>query len=81
MSEYVRVKQVETGHELSVPKSHADAVGGYEVLDKDAVDLSGNPLPPKYRTTVKRAAKTSASKAASQPSTAGRQADDKKEND
>ncbi len=59
MSEYVRVRQLETGHQLSVPKPHADAVGvgvGYEVLDKPAVDAAGDPLPPKYHTTIAPAA-------------------------
>jgi hypothetical protein len=52
MSEYIRVRQIETGHQLSVPRSHAEATGGYEVLDKPAVDPAGRPLPPKYRTTL-----------------------------
>lgn len=52
MSEYIRVRQIETGHQLSVPRSHAEATGGYEVLDKPAVDSAGRPLPPKYRVTL-----------------------------
>jgi hypothetical protein len=57
MSEFIRVRQIETGHQLSVPKSHADAAaGGYEVLDKPAVDSAGGPLPPKYHTTIAPAA-------------------------
>jgi hypothetical protein len=92
MSEFIRVRQIETGHELSVPKSHADAGDGYEVLDKPAVDSAGGPLPPKYRTTVDEAAEQSprrgrrtqtpaAPAADSQPPiTDGHQADTPKEN-
>lgn len=81
MSEFIRVRQNETGHELSVPKSHAEATGGYEQIDKPAVDAAGSPLPPKYRTTVDKAAnKTPASQAGSRPNPEGRQADIKKEN-
>lgn len=82
MTEFIRVRQNETGHELSVPKSHAEAVGGYEEIDKPAVDSAGRPLPPKYRLTVDEAApKTPAPKAGSRPTTTdGRQADTKKEN-
>ncbi|MCR1785303.1 hypothetical protein KVF89_22375 [Nocardioides carbamazepini] len=54
--EYIRVRQIETGHQLSVPKSHAEATGGYEVLDKPAIDSAGRPLPPKYFTTLDPAA-------------------------
>lgn len=85
MTEYVRVRQAGTGHELTVPLAHFDATedGAYKRLDKDAVDAAGDPLPPKYHTTVDDAAanKTTASKAASRPNTAGRQADTKKETD
>jgi hypothetical protein len=90
MSEFIRVRQIETGHELSVPKSHADATDGYEVLDKPATDSAGDPLPPKYRTTVAEAAsatrrrRTTPSDAPapdSQPTTEGRQADTTKETD
>lgn len=93
MSDYVRVRQHKTGHELSVPRSHAEATGGYEVLeDRPAVDSAGNPLPPKYRTTVDRAAKQNrrdrrapqtpaADAAAPGPTPEGQQADDIKEND
>ncbi|WP_436702406.1 hypothetical protein [Nocardioides sp. BYT-33-1] len=93
-TEYIRVRQVETGHELSVPRSHAETTGGYEVLDELAVDSAGRPLPPKYRTglaeTVARATgkrtgrgqrtTTPAAPAAdSQPLTDGQQADTTKE--
>lgn len=54
MPEMVRVKQKETGHELTVDAEWAEQFSeGYEVLaDKEAVDAAGDPLPPKYKTTV-----------------------------
>lgn len=53
MSKMVRVKQTETGHELSVDSEWAERFAeGYDVLDKPAVSSTGDPLPPKYRTSV-----------------------------
>lgn len=50
---YVRVKQVDTGHEISVPESHYKAqADAYELLEKPAEDLGGEPLQRKYKTTV-----------------------------
>ena len=68
MPEYVRVKQVETGHELSVPAEHyARNSDGYQRLSKPAVDASGLPLLPKYKTTVStEAAKKNGQPAASE---------------
>lgn len=46
MTEFVRAKDPKTGHEVSVTRQFAE---GYklEVLDKDAVDANGRPLPAK----------------------------------
>lgn len=65
MPDKVRVKQKATGHELTVDEEWADQFpDDYEVLDKDAVDAAGDPLPPKYKTTVStEAAKKAASSA------------------
>ena len=54
MPEFVRVKQNETGHHLSVPVGHFKAApdGAYTELKQGAADSAGNPLPPKYRTSV-----------------------------
>lgn len=53
MADFVRVKQKETGHELSVTAEWAERFkDGYTVLDKVAADAAGDPLPPKYLTTV-----------------------------
>lgn len=56
MPEYVRVKQAETGHEISITAERAEALGLTPLKDKDAVDSTGAPLPPKYKTTVDQAA-------------------------
>lgn len=54
MPDFVRVKQAETGHELTVPREHFEAVpkDAYVLLDKPAVDAAGTPLPAKHRTSV-----------------------------
>lgn len=43
MTDWTRVKDKETGHEYSV----AVVLDSHEVLQKDAADRSGNPLPAK----------------------------------
>lgn len=55
MQEYVRVRDTETGHEISITAERAEALG-LTPLKKDAVDPTGTPLPPKYKTTVDQAA-------------------------
>jgi hypothetical protein len=54
MREFVRVRQAETGHHLSVTRANFDRApaGAYVELEQPAADLAGNPLPPKYKTTV-----------------------------
>lgn len=56
--DYLRVKQNDTGHELTVSQTVYDfAPTAYEVLrDKPATDSGGNPLPAKYKTTVDKSA-------------------------
>lgn len=51
---FVRVKQKATGHELSVDSEWARRFAeAYTVLDKKpATDAAGDPLPPKYMTSV-----------------------------
>lgn len=58
MTDYVRVKQADTGHELSIPRDHFEHApdGAYDEVDKPAVDEGGDPLPPKYKTSVRAAA-------------------------
>lgn len=70
MPEYARVRDEDTGHELSVPVS-AVPHGNYVVLDEPAVNVADEPLPPKHR-----APKFLSSK----PTKSGQSADPEKEN-
>lgn len=47
MSEYVRVRDLTTGHEYTTRERNV--VEGLEVLDKPALGADGLPRPPKYR--------------------------------
>lgn len=60
---YVRVKDNQTGHEMSLPEGTFD-VAAVTVLDKAATDPGGEPLPTKYHTTVDAAAETKRGQAA-----------------
>lgn len=72
MQTYLRVKQTETGHELSLSQTQYDfAPDAYEVLEKPATDAGGNPHPPKYKTSV--------ATAAAKKATSGQTADPQKE--
>lgn len=64
MTDYVRVKDRETGHHVSIPVAQFEHEGDvWQELKQDAVDSGGNPLPPKYHTSV---GKESTTKKASQ---------------
>lgn len=65
MPEYVRVKDKQTGHEFSLPAGTFDPEV-VTVLEKDAVDPGGAPLPVKHKTTVADAAASKSGAAASQ---------------
>lgn len=92
MTHFIRVKQIDTGHELSVTQAMYDfAPDSYDVLDKKpATNSAGVPLPAKYKTTVKNAAaKKTAAKRSTNSAThetapsvddAGQSADTEKEN-
>lgn len=57
MQTYLRVKQNDTGHELSLSQTQYDfAPDTFTVLDKPATDAGGNPLPPKHKTSVTQSA-------------------------
>ena len=56
MPEWVRVKDPDTGHEITMSAEQANAVGASPSSTKDAVSASGAPRPPKYQTTVNEAA-------------------------
>ncbi len=68
MTDFVRVRDNETNHEYSVAVSRFDADPDlFTKVDKPATNSSGEPLPPKYRTTV---AKKAAENRATEPATA-----------
>ncbi len=63
MTDYVRVKDKQTGHEFSVPAHTFDGDAMTE-LDKPATDPGGELLPVKYKTTVNAAVDTKSGRAA-----------------
>lgn len=66
MTDFVRVKDNETGHEYSVTQERFDySPDDFTKVDKAATNSAGDPLPPKYKTSVsKRAAETRATEPA-----------------
>ena len=65
MPDYIRVRMNDAGHEITIRADRFDKDAATK-LDKPALGPNGLPLPPKYRTTVTKAAarKTSAPKTA-----------------
>ena len=64
MTEWVRVKDPDTGHEISMSTDQARAFGARPIESKDATGPDGMPLPPKYHRTVDEAATVSNKKGA-----------------
>ena len=63
MPEYVRVSDKETRHHYSVTRERFEASPElWDELKQPATDAAGDPLPPKYRTTVSQAAEQKPSK-------------------
>lgn len=62
MPTYVRVKQPETGHEISMVASAANAAG-LKPLDKPAVKPDGTPLPAKDNQPLSNLSSTKGRKA------------------
>lgn len=60
---YIRVKDKSTKHEFSMPDGTFDE-DAVTVLNKDATDPGGVPLPVKYHTTVDQAAAPKSGQAA-----------------
>lgn len=57
MPEYVRVRDKDTGHHLSILRSQLDRrPDAYVELKQDATYLDGTPLPAKHKTSVASAA-------------------------
>lgn len=62
---YVRVKDKKSGHEWTTSKTWAKSnAAAVDVIDKPAVNASGDPLPPKEKRQTARAAAAPAKKAA-----------------
>ena len=67
MSNYVRVRDKESGHHYTVSRSRFDTNPDlWQELKQPATDSAGTPLPPKYKTTV---AKQVTEKQAAKPAT------------
>lgn len=56
MPEWVRIKDPDTGHEISVSAEQAALAGAKPLDKKDAQTPFGGPAPVKYHTTVDEAA-------------------------
>ena len=53
MAEYVRVRDKETGHHYTVTRARYDRTPDlWQELKQPATNSVGDPLPPKYKTTV-----------------------------
>ena len=64
MVEFVRVKDPDTGHEVTMSVEQATLVDAKPLEKKNATTADGSPLEPKYHTTVDAAASAAASKGA-----------------
>lgn len=65
MADYVRVKDKETGHHVSILRSDYERESDlWQELKQDATDGGGNPLPPKYHTSASVEADKKASQSA-----------------
>ena len=61
MTEYVRVRDKETGHHYSLPRERYDQSPDlWQALKQPATDAGGDPLPPKYHTSVSQEAEKKA---------------------
>ena len=75
--EYVRVRQNDTGHHISIPRSQFNLdKSGLTELKQDATFADGTPIPPKHHTTVETSAAKKSGKA---PADNGQSADTSKE--
>lgn len=65
MPDYIRVRDKETGHHLSILRSQFDRnPSAWQELQQPATYRDGSPLPPKHKTTVSTEAEKKASQAA-----------------
>lgn len=63
-TEFLRVRQKDTGHEVTVSRAlYESASKLFDLLkDEDATDAGNNPLPPKYAAAKKTAAPAASEK-------------------
>lgn len=53
MTQYVRVRDKDTSHHYSIPRSRYDATPElWQLLKQPATDAGGDPLPAKHHTSV-----------------------------
>lgn len=71
MPDYIRVKCKSTGHEKSIPAE--SSLEGWDVIEKDATNPDGTPLPDKHNLDLKKVAPESLSS----QSTTGQKAEKK----
>lgn len=65
MAEYVRVSDHETRHHYTIARERYERSPElWDELKQPAVDAAGDPLPPKYRTSVSAEADKKAAKSA-----------------
>lgn len=65
MSDYVRVRDKETGHHVSILRSQFEQDGDvWQELKQPATDTGGAPLPPKFHTSVSAETEKKASQSA-----------------
>jgi hypothetical protein len=75
MPDYVRVRDNQTGHHVTILRSQFDrSPDGWTELKQDATYADGSPLPPKHKTTVSNEA------AKKSNTNAGQSAEPQKEN-
>lgn len=69
MSEFIRVRDKETGHHVSIPAARYDRERDlWQELKQPATDAGGTPLPPKHKTSVSaETTKQRASQSAADP--------------
>ena len=65
MPEYVRVRDKETGHHVTLLRSQFEREASlWQELKQPATDTAGDPLPPKYHTSVSNESGKKASQSA-----------------
>lgn len=66
---WVRVRQPETGHHITISRAVFEASEGLTALKQTAVDANGDPLPPKYHVDNKASARSNTAQATEKENT------------